>query len=820
MKKRSNKFLALLLSITMLCGITSAAAAAPTKTQQPTVENYSSVDFTGTSGPDNLDEIYPRPNGRSAANTSSTSFTDIKNIVILVNFNGLDEFATPARINTLNSSYNTKANSLKGYISHTTYNTINVDSPFYPKAADGTTVVSYVDPQPIGYYEKYSAQNTIGYQNDTQRFARETELVTGAFNFVKTQVEADYTGAQLDNDNDGRIDSVSFITNCYTLFNSEEIGHGDLLWPHKYSSSGLFMNQKEIRDYNFLSANIPPAGTSAPDTGMMAENPDNAEHSTVVHEFLHTLGLPDLYHYSSDGIPVGYWDLMANHNSPQNILQYMQREYMGWGKPIHQVTESGAQTLQLPKYQNADTDGGYDGSPESALILRSPFNNTEFFVVEYRAKTGFDVNLPGEGLIIYRINTNVTSKSNAGGPPDYLYIFRPGESSVNPGDLNGTMNAYFSAQSGRTSIGKPYGQEAPGFDNQTLYFSDGTNSGIVINQIGSAGGDTITFNVTMPSEIQGSGTAGDPYRISWASQLNLMSQYPDKYFKLTRNIDCYGFGTNFTPAQNFTGELNGDNYTISNLYYTESGSIPTGLFSSIGSGGGVRDLKLSNCSFTGTNSVGVLAGTLAGTVQRVIITDGYARNGSTAYSQYAGGICGTSEATAMVSGCSTAGTVTGKVAGGLAGINNSATWSFCYSDNYIGGVDRDSIRGSLFGSQMVSAAYIPGNGLYWNLNSSTADPANITKLVETPYTGKEGMTGAGLNQYAQIQPGATVQLLQTNPSTASVSGTWESSNTSVATVSNGTVTGVAAGTTTITLTVPLYGQIMMRLTANVTVLAA
>ena len=819
MRKHKNKLLSLLLSAAMLLGINATAVAAPAQTQQPAVEN-STVDFSGTNGPDNLDELYPRPAAKSARSaTSTTAFTDVKNIVILVNFNGLEEFVTPTRAQTLNTVYNTKDNSLKGYISHCTYNTINVDSAFYPKAADGT-VVSYVDAHPIEYYKTYSASNPIGYQNNGERFEREAELLAGAFNFVKTQVEADFTGAQLDNNNDGRIDSIAFIINGYRGTGGG-IAWNDLLWPHKYSSSGYYLNGKNIDNYNFLLADIPPAGSTAADEGLMPENADNAKHTVIIHEFLHTFGLPDLYHYSSSGTPVGQWDIMGyTASTPQNMLQYMQREYQGWGKPIHEITSSSSQTLQYAKYLDADADGGYGSSPESALILRSPYSYTEFFVVEYRAKTGFDSNLPGEGLVVYRINTNV-SRTNASGPPDYLFVMRPGEASVTSG--GNIVNAHLSSQSGRTSIGKPIGQETEGFDNQTLYYSDGTNSGIVINQIGAAGGDTMTFNVTIPEEpIQGSGTEADPYLISQPKELNALNLYQDKYFKLTADIDCSGFST-FSPASNFTGTLNGNSHTIKNLTYNGFTTNQAGLFLSIGQGGNVYDLTLNNVIVTGLNNVGVLAGIIEGTVQRVKIVNGQARNITNPedYASYAGGICGTATSSASIIGCTVSAAVTGKTAGGLAGLNNGAVWSHCYADCSVSSYAQDAHLAAVFGKQLVDNSYVQGNSLYWNMNTCSLNGANITKVVETPYTGNEGLISVGLQQNTEILAGtSSAQLMQKNPSTAVINGVWSSSNTSVATVSGGIVTGVSAGTAAITLTVPLYGQINMQITTTVTVTAA
>lgn len=133
---------------------------------------------------------------------------------------------------------------------------------------------------------------------------------------------------------------------------------------------------------------------------------------------------------------------------------------------------------------------------ETALIIRSPYSTKEYFVLEFRKKTGYDSSISGSGLIVYRINDGVSAfDGNADGPPDQMFVFRPYSKDTTANYYS--EYAYFSSESGRTSIGKAKGAETPGFDAKTLYFSDGTNSGIVIDQIGSSAGDSITFRVSL-----------------------------------------------------------------------------------------------------------------------------------------------------------------------------------------------------------------------------------------------------------------------------------------------------------------------------------
>jgi M6 family metalloprotease-like protein len=61
----------------------------------------------------------------------------------------------------------------------------------------------------------------------------------------------------------------------------------------------------------------------------------------------HSLGAPDLYHYSYDGLqPVYTWDVMeTNLNPPQHMGAYMKYKYGEWITSIPVITSSGTYTL-------------------------------------------------------------------------------------------------------------------------------------------------------------------------------------------------------------------------------------------------------------------------------------------------------------------------------------------------------------------------------------------------------------------------------------------------------------------------------------------
>ena len=82
-------------------------------------------------------------------------------------------------------------------------------------------------------------------------------------------------------------------------------------------------------------------------------------------------------------------------------------------------------------------------------------------------------------------------------------------------------------------------------------------------------------------------------------------------FDNTTNTGWIPIGNATTP---FTGEFNGNGFTISALRINRNGEDDQGLFGSIGSGGMVSNLGVPNVRIAGGNRVGALVGNNAGTV--------------------------------------------------------------------------------------------------------------------------------------------------------------------------------------------------------------
>jgi len=138
---------------------------------------------------------------------------------------------------------------------------------------------------------------------------------------------------------------------------------------------------------------------------------------------------------------------------------------------------------------------------------------------------------------VYRVNEkNKYSGNKEGGEHgelDHIFVFRPNETELGAGNGNlsqATLNLK------RPKLGKNIDVNNHDFDNGTIYYSNGGNSGIVIEVIGETK-ESVTFNVTFPS-IGGDGTEASPYLISDVNTFLYLMQMDTKgkYYELTNGL--------------------------------------------------------------------------------------------------------------------------------------------------------------------------------------------------------------------------------------------------------------------------------------------
>lgn len=275
----------------------------------------------------------------------------------------------------------------------------------------------------------------------------------------------------IDYDNDGIVDNLTIILRN----KADNAGSNSSLVSHKSDYPGgndITLSYKSLGTYNMLNT----------------YSIRNTKSSVIIHEFMHSLGYPDLYNSNND-YPVFTWDIMGNVISPPPYsLAYLRSYFTNW-LSIDEITKSGTITL--------NTQDNKDGN--QAYIIKSPLNDYEFFVVEYRKKpTLFDKidrSISNSGVIVYRINTTITGLSNKFGSYG-VYVYRDNSFALNSTPSSAVYNTVFSKELGRTTVGN---SDLNSKDKALLY-SDGTNSGIVLSEIGSSSSNSITLNVSIPNK--------------------------------------------------------------------------------------------------------------------------------------------------------------------------------------------------------------------------------------------------------------------------------------------------------------------------------
>jgi hypothetical protein len=192
----------------------------------------------------------------------------------------------------------------------------------------------------------------------------------------------------------------------------------------------------------------------------------------------HALGAPDLYHYDDGGLnidPAGRWDIMEHGKG--HMGAYMKWKYadQNWISNIPTITTAGTYTLNPI---TSPTNNCYQ--------IKSPNSTKEFFVVEYRQRSGdFESELPGDGLLVYRINSNFRGNASFDNESvfDEVYIYRPGGEPT----VNGVIdNAHFSSNVGRTMIND--------MTDPNCFLHDNSPGGLNISSVTSVG-ETISFYV-------------------------------------------------------------------------------------------------------------------------------------------------------------------------------------------------------------------------------------------------------------------------------------------------------------------------------------
>ncbi len=292
-----------------------------------------------------------------------------KGVVILVSFKDND-FVTANPNQIFNDFFNKKdysSNSMSGsvadYFEAQSYGQLTVDFD---------VVGPYKLSKNMNYY---GGNNTNGSDSNPMAMAEE----------ACRMANADVNFADYDWNSDGVVDQVFFIYAGY----GENYGGADpnTIWPHAYYfPDGIELDYMKFHNYACTSELMGISGSTLTGIG------------TACHEFSHCLGLPDTYDTNgSGGVGMADWDIMCGgsyNNSSRTPAGYTsyQRWVSGWLTPVEVTAEMDVKNMKP-----------LEDAPE-AYILYNDANRNEYYLLENRQQKGFDMALPGHGLLVTHID--------------------------------------------------------------------------------------------------------------------------------------------------------------------------------------------------------------------------------------------------------------------------------------------------------------------------------------------------------------------------------------------------------------------------------
>ncbi len=295
-------------------------------------------------------------------------------LVILIEYPNKKFVKTKQEINDLFNKIGYNEDGAKGsvrdFYHYASYDTFDLVSDVY-----GPYMADY----PM---EFYGGNNAYGNDNNSISLAIE------AISYLPDDIDL----SKYDNDNDGIVDNVHII---FAGYGEEAGGPSSAIWSHEYPARlPLTKNGYEFAGYSCTPELRSNMGNGISRIGV------------ICHELGHAFGANDFYDvdYSSNGSyeGTGVWDLMAsgswngNGVSPANFNPYVKIIDFGWISPV-----------------SADGNGRFslDAYNFSPTVLSLPTSNPgEYYLIEYRTRQYFDEALPGEGVLIYHVHSQIESQ--------------------------------------------------------------------------------------------------------------------------------------------------------------------------------------------------------------------------------------------------------------------------------------------------------------------------------------------------------------------------------------------------------------------------
>lgn len=296
---------------------------------------------------------------RSAAADRAPLRGSVRVIVVLVDFSDKTMAATADHFRDLFfSTGKLPHGSVREYYRDVTNNLIDLD---------GEVVGPFRMPQTLAWY----ANGNFGIGRPTGT-TRARDMAMDAFVAANPTVNF----GPYDNDGNGYVDAFIVI---HAGTGGEASGNSGDIWSHKWVLASP-QNADGTKVYGYLTI------------------PEDAKIGVCAHELGHLLfGFPDLYDTDNTSEGIGNWCLMAagswggGGDVPVHPSAWCKAN-QGWAS-VTNVTANGPATIPDVK-----------ASRNVLRMWKDGAGGTEYFLLENRQQSGYDVSLPGGGLLIWHID--------------------------------------------------------------------------------------------------------------------------------------------------------------------------------------------------------------------------------------------------------------------------------------------------------------------------------------------------------------------------------------------------------------------------------